>query len=724
MISYRYLRYLLAGAAMPPAMAFAQSADQSPSPAASSASDAAEIVVTAQKRAQSLIDVPIAITAIGGDELAARGVTNNYDMVKLVPGLDVSQTGAQVFIFLRGVGGNAIYVGGENPVAEHMNGVYVASRYVQGSTLFDVERVEVVKGPQGDLYGRNATGGSINIITRKPTDTLSANGRLTIGNYGLVNVEGGVGGPIAGDKLTARIAGSIVSRNGYGRNIATGVETDDEHDQSVRLTVNFRPSEQFSFELIGDYYHADDRRGPPHSGQGRPDVILPGVALGGRTETRPWDISSEADFRNKAENWGVTGTANLVLNDALTLRSITGYRNWSNYILNQDFDGTDVYYSGGHNYEKGNQFSEEAQLLVDTGNLNAVFGLYYFNSNINGNIFVDISQALVDLYGAPPGGYFIQSGYFKTDAYAAFGSATYKFGDISVTGGVRYSSETRSADGSTVGGFPPALITGGKRTWSSVTPKISISYMPTDDINAYVTVSKGFKSGFFNVGQLAPLEPETLWAYEAGLKIRVLGRKLYLEAAAFHYDYSNQAVVKSVGPTTQTENAASSRINGAELSLRALPITGLNLSASLTYLDARYKNYFSDDPTYPELGLRDLKGNRLPGAPKWSYRFSADYRIDTGNGSALTPGVNVTGRSRTFFDPYNHSPADQRRYALVDANLTYDSGHAWKVSVWGRNLGNKAIKQIITTASGILGYPAVAYYQPPRTYGVDLTFGF
>ncbi|ABQ69768.1 TonB-dependent receptor, plug [Rhizorhabdus wittichii RW1] len=281
-----------------------------------------EIIVTAQKRSESVQDVPLAVSAVGGATLDRLGVGNPLQLGATVPNFNLQTNSGVTYIYLRGVGNNFLGLGIDSNVAYHANGVYIARPRAQVSSYFDVDRIEVVRGPQGDLYGRNATGGSINVITRKPTDAFSANATLSVGNYGLVQGEAGVGGAIVPGKVAVRAAGFFVDRGGYGKNEATGKDVDNRKEQAGRLTVELTPSEPLTIEIIADYFHANDAWGVVHqAGSGIPGALTLAESLG-NFPSKIRNVVSGVDPNRKIRAWGVQGTATLDLADNMSLRSI------------------------------------------------------------------------------------------------------------------------------------------------------------------------------------------------------------------------------------------------------------------------------------------------------------------------------------------------------------------------------------------------------------------
>ena len=676
----------------------------------------ADIVVTAQKRSESIQDIPLAVSAVSSDELSRLRITTAVDLGAVDPNLNIQDSNGRVQIYLRGVGNNFLGLGTESNVAYHFNGVYVARPRAQVASFFDVERIEVVRGPQGDLYGRNATGGSINVISRKPTEDFTADATISIGNYASRRVEVGVGGAIVPDKIAVRAAGYFVDRDGFGKNEVTGNDVNDRNEQAARLSVDITPSEVFSVELIGDYFHGKDSSTAVHQhGRGLSGVPTLSETLGD-LPSNIWNINSALDPRRDLTVWGLQGTTSLELSQAVSLKMITAYRE-SRFDVLDDLTGNNPVLQRSTQKEDQHQFSNELQLLASGDRWNLIVGAYYFTEDVNG--FANIS-----IFGGPA--QFDQRGSANTKAYAAFANGSYELVDkLKLVLGARYSEEKRRSTGSGTFGFPPGIPTGGRQDFNSFTPKFTLQYEPTTNLSLYAGVSKEFKSGGFTIGAPGPaVRPETLWSYEAGVKAQMFDRRLTANVAAFWYDYSQIVVTRIVGAQTIDENAGKATIKGLEFELTARPVNHLRIDASLGLLDATFDRYDTADPLNPAAGVLSLSGNRLPGTSKYTGRVGAVYDIPIGDAQKISLGADMTFAGDTFFDPFEHRTASQPAYELYNANVTFDSGGIWSLTAWVHNLTDETIISSEAVSADFLGYPRLAYLRDPRTYGVDLKLTF
>ena len=558
----RSVKLLLLPMAMWPSSSFAQAnadiaAQQRPANVERVADDAKpsgleDIVVTAQRYEQRLQDVPLAVSAVSAESLARSGVTNILQMTGAVPSLTVTRLFGVVNLYMRGVGSGFINVGGDPGVAFHQDGVYIGRPRAQVTGFIDVDHIEVLRGPQGTLYGRNATAGAINVIVRKPTDELKADARLTVGNYDLARFEGGIGGPIAGDTLSARVAISASRRSGYGENIVTGHDIDNLREIGGRLSLRFTPSSDFEYLVMGDYYKAHDRAFATHYfGSARSNTI----PTGERNGIVPSDIrdySSETDPRRDFKAYGVAGIGTWQVSDDLTLKSTTAYRK-SNSVVAADGDGSSVPLIAVLHTERARQITQEFQSTFKAGPVTAVGGLFYYNERIAGSTRVDLFYIPL-VGGSGPG-------KGETNAYAAYGQLSYTFFDrLTLHGALRYSKEHRESSGFQVRTPLPVV----KRSWDAFTPRFTAEYKFNPDIMVYASATKGFKSGVLLLGGTnPPVNPETLWSYEAGMKAQFLDNHLQTNLAVFHYDYKNLQVSRSLNTVALVENAASARIRGA-----------------------------------------------------------------------------------------------------------------------------------------------------------------
>jgi iron complex outermembrane receptor protein len=743
-------------ALLDPSGAAAQSTAQVASPAAASAEgveppvaqDATgDIVVTAQRRSESVQKTPIAVSAIGGDALQSRGAINLASIGASVPGLNVSEQVGQARLTLRGIGVDNISTGAESSVAFNQDGVFFSRSAAALASFYDVDRVEVLRGPQGTLYGRNATGGSVNIITNRPTDTYHGGVSLTAGNRDTIIAEGFVSGGLASN-VSGRLSFQTQYHGGYGKNLVTGSDIDNKSSQAVRGQILFEPDSRLSILIGGDYYSSDDRSNTYHyfgpggfTASGQP-VVPTGLLLGGFAAKSERDIASANDPRSKAEFYGSRIDVNYQLSDSVGLRSLSAYRR-SDYRVRSDISPTSVELFPINVSEKSDQFTQELQLNVDTDTNKLVTGVFYMHETIDGSLAGPLSLLAV---GGPPvlvQGFFA-GGRLKTDAAAAFAQDTYSVTDrFRVTLGARYSWERKKVDDQSDFDFSrPYSPTNVPLTprhmddakFHSVTPKVGLDFDLASRTLLYASFSKGFKSGTYNLGSTGPaLRPEKVDAYEVGLKTTLLDGALRANLAGFYYDYSDLQVGKVQNQLVVLENAATARIYGIEGEFTAKPLRDVTLSLNASWLHARFLDYVTVDQARPagdgrtidaDSGLPafDLRGNTLPQSPNYTLDFAAEYTAHVLGGSLTLRGES-NWSDRVYFSPFNRDELSQRPTSVQNAFITFEPGAKdWRLSFFIRNIADKTIRSAGQVATTLVGSPLIGFVKPPRTFGA--TFGF
>ncbi|MDB5579278.1 MAG: TonB-dependent receptor [Bradyrhizobium sp.] len=745
---------LIALAACNPAMAqssqptASQDPAQAPVPGATT-SEIADIVVTAEHRSARLQDTPIAIAAFGGAELQRQHITSLDGLVTKIPNVQFSQQLGMARIFIRGVGLDSQSPGADPRVAIYTDGVYNARPQAGFASFFDLDRVEVLNGPQGTLYGRNATAGAVNIITRDPTDKLSGYGTITVGNYSLVQTEGAISGPLT-DTLDARLAFTTSNRGGFGKNISTGDDVDDDDRRGVRGKLLFKPGGDFRVLLEGDYWReADHGASGSHFLMNTPGNQDYGQEQGYVLPTGPFDTAG-SNPHTRIKTYGGASTIDFGL-AGFHLTSVTGYRHTTSHVDGNADQSTADFIKLTLD-EKSDMVTQEVRLARTIGLADILVGGYYFHENNFALTVANTSSAYFPAFGASasgnccigipkqPGPFVIlQGGYFggtqHTDAYALFTQETFHItSTLSLDLGVRYSYEKRNIDQfyqfdlSRPAGTLPILTaaTGAtyasqEASWDSLDPKVTLHYKITPDVMAYVTYTKGFKSGGFNFSQIQPaFAPEKLDDWEGGIKADFWDRRLRVNLAAFHYKYSNLQVNTVVQTSLLTTNAGGATVDGVEAQISAAPTNNLHVDLNAAWLDARYTDFTTIDPGHPQLGLQNLAGNRLQYAPRGKISGSIAYTINTKLGS-FTPRADLAWSDHFFFSQFNLPYIAQKSYYLGNLYLDFDAGNGWTASAFLKNVGDKRYL-IASVQSGLfLGGQAVGQYGDPRTFGVSIT---
>jgi iron complex outermembrane receptor protein len=752
-----YRAALLCASSLSLFMATAASAADTPPPTEEQAG-LEDIVVTAEKRETRVQTTPLAITAMNQDMLISRNIANVADLASYVPGFHFGETFGQPKLSIRGISYSNLSTGAEASVAMNINGIYVSRPAGQLGSFFDIAQVEVLRGPQGTLYGRNATGGAVNVTTGKPTEDLSGYARLSYGNYNDVVVEGAVSGALDNDgKILVRLAGMSENRDGYGKNLTTDNDVDDRDTKGVRGTLTLKPVDGLNITLSAEYNRQKDHSGAPHmlaeGGKlGEPGALgdTPlGIANGGSALFRSRDTLADQDTRYHREGQNYSADISYDLGSNVMFRSLTGYRKL-NWQLTSDLDQTSFPFSVINYDESSEQFSQELNLSGKSSVVDWTVGLYYFDEKLEGQFHIP------QFYGAPdaPGVFrnnYAAGGDLKTKAYAAFGQATFHATDtLSLIVGGRYSHEKKSEDDRYVDfanatrflelydpdnpPFAPTTFYQSK-SWNSFTPKVGIQFQATPDTMAYATVSRGFKAGLYNLGGTSAaagnpldrtnpvLNPEKVWAYEAGLKSTFLHNRARLNLAGFYYDYTGLQVSKATDFTIIFSNAASAEIYGLELEGDALLTDQLRLRGSASWLHARFKEFDTLDPSHPSLGVQDLSGNTLSQAPDFTARLGLEYTLPVGTGSVIAR-VEGNYTSRTYFSEFNLKSVSQPEYAMADGYLTYRSDGGWQVMGFVKNITNKKVLDFNYQSTPTQGDPLLGWFAPPRTYGVQFRYDF
>jgi iron complex outermembrane receptor protein len=614
--------------------------------------------------------------------------------------------------------------------------------------MYDLERVEVLRGPQGTLYGRNATGGAINFISKKPTEDFEATVSADVGDYSKVRLEGAVSGTLVEDTLTGRVSGLYHNRDGYTDNIFPDVgrgldELDDKDLWSLRGQLSWQASDSVTVDLRGDVYN-DDSNPVPYKYVDDPliyfgDPVTPGIPFPNplandlRTVSQGYEFDVPGfgfsiDSAGTWDQWGLLGTVNWELANGMTLKSITSYRDIEFEWLN-DGDGIEAYLVTYFQIDDSEQFTQEFQLISDDeGPLTWTAGVYFLDEDADSFIGIPLPLGF-DLPLAV-----IIAGESETTAYAVFGEATWAFReDLRLNLGLRYSYEEKDAayvDDRTSLGAPAPGVVDDKDDWNSVTPKIGLDWFWTEDVMFYAGITKGFKSGGFNLLAVQPsYDEEEVWSYEIGTKGRYLDGRLQLNASAFYYDYDDLQVGKVVQLNATIENAAAATIYGAEVELKALLADNLTIDWGLSLLETEYDEFQTEDKGLPGAPTVSLEGNELPRAPNVTSSLSALYNWELGGSGNVEIWGNWQYTDDQFFTPFNRANFEQDSYSVLNASLTYRTADGrWAVSVYGDNLGDEdyftnALESGVPTP-GIDPLVPQFFVGAPRTWGVRVKFNY
>ena len=732
---------LLTAAAVPAfilaAPAFAQDSAEGDVPSGG----VGEIVVTAQKRAQNLQDVPISVSAFDDTAIREAGFTNSLSIGDQVPNLEIKTFGGVPNIFIRGVGNNDFNASSIGPISIYRDDVVVASTGSQIFSLFDLERIEVVRGPQGTLFGKNTTGGAIQFFSKLPDGKFEGNARFGYGRFDLFEGEAAVSLPLA-DTLSLRVAGIVRRRDGEKINLFTGDRAIDVDEAAARAILRWQPAGDTDVRLsVGGGRDRSDYL------ENKPVGTLGGADLFGYSDPFPDDpnlLNFNGQSRNHSDNVFVNLNIAQSFGD-FTFKSISGYDK-SDVDNRVDVDGGTKRVDEITFLTDAEQWTQEFQLAYDKGPLNAIAGLYYFQENLDADSNADLLGELTFAQGALP---LITRATRKNKAYAIFGQATYAvLPTLRLTVGGRYTIDkvraTHRAD--LIPGFFDADIPDGapvplvpfaslRDTFKSFSWRIAADVDVTDDILAYASVDRGFKAGGFNIGiitsvaERTQVDPEYLTSYEIGLKSTLFDRRLRLNLSAFYYDYSDLQVLSvnrqagSAVPTLGLDNAADATIKGIEVEATAVPTDWLDMGLNLGILDAKYKNYLSGaiDPVTGD--PRDFSGNRMPGAPKFTLSTHAQVTVPLGRfETRWRAEYNYTGK-KYYNNAEDELISSGEGYGLLNLRVAFaDPDQGWELAAWAKNVTGKAYIVDATDTSGFGFVPR--YYGERATYGAEFSFKF
>ncbi len=690
------------------------------------------IVVTAQKREENLQDIPLSVTAISGDTLKSMSALSYEDIAPMVPGFSMtSYNPTQPQFFIRGVGSTGTTAGEDTSVGVFVDDVYAGRAGIQSGRFLDVERVEVLRGPQGTLYGRNVAGGAINVISKKPGSEAEGYVEGTYGRFDRTEIRGAIGGPIAG-KTQARLAVGYDARDGYITNATTGSDNLREYDNlTARGHLLFDLSYNTQLLLSADYFNGNEV-GPasreaivttvPVLAGGIPGIPLNTPSPSIRTTELPVDGDNEREFYG--------ASARLDIETAIgTFTSITAFRT-SDYNIFEDVSSYGLPILGQD--ESADQWTQELRLTSTGSLLEWTAGAYFLAEDIDR---VDITQ----VSGPVPGETLFldraeYSQHAETSSYAVFGQATYPvFDRLDITLGARYTVDEKdfAMDASGVSTFFRVLPEGPfsvdtDESFNEFTGKLSAAYRFSQDDLAYLSFSQGYKSGGFNGvsttfdDAIVPFEPETADTFEIGLRSEWLDNRLRLNLAVFYTDYQDLQVfqIRDVGSLI-ISNAASAEIRGFEVESILSPFDGLNLGFTYAYLDTEYKEFISAD------GSEDLSGNNLTRSPENSFSLSTEYIMALGAAGELRFRADYSYRDKLYIQPENRPLDTIDSYALLNARITYETNSNVSVSLFGKNLTDEEYMVHTFDADTILrNNIGSAVYADPRTWGITVGYKY
>ncbi|MDY0068130.1 MAG: TonB-dependent receptor [Steroidobacteraceae bacterium] len=719
-----------------------------------------EIVVTAQKRSEDIQKVPIALTVISGDQLGEQGIRRAEDLSMGVPNLQVSQPlgqGLPVFS-LRGVSMSDFSLSQNGPIAIYYDEVYKGNWAIMGLGFFDLERLEVLKGPQGTLYGKNTTGGAINFIARKPSFETGGYLSAGFGNYDRYSAEGALETALS-DTLGARIAFTMDRADGTLKNVYPGApDANSTRQHGIRTSFRFKPNDIVDVTLRASTTFQNPRAYgipgiPGPDGVGGPITTLFGVPGDFRTGLDRREIESPEIRRQDFRTHAVAVNADIRLTDAFTLTSISSW-DQGTMRVNEESDGTPLSLGDHRYYGRTKQIAQDLRLTSEfDGPFNFIIGAFYGDEQIWNNtdlrflMDIDVNDdGAIDAQDCLDGGFFIACNYFnrfkqEKRSIAAYSDLTYDATDrLTLRGGVRYTrdkgelrdffAQLRAPDQTPLFNVIPGSATDPFATTSmdfkdnDVSGKIGFDYDLSDTAMLYASYSRGYRGAafnaqaFFSPAELSIAEPEELQAVEVGFKTDLFDRRMRFNGSAFWYEYENQQVL-DVDPATTVQtlvNLPKSRIVGAELDAEIRATDYLGVSVAVGYTDSEVRKGSSQ-------GI-DISGNRLISTPRLTLSSAVDWSIPLGQWGSADMRVDAAYASKQHYDLLNRPSTTEDSYWLMNSRVRiHPDDDRYGVALWVKNLTDTFYRTNRIDITENFGY-IYNHVNEPRTYGVTFDVKF
>ena len=713
-----------------------------------------EIQVTARRRSESLQDVPIAVTAFSADALAMRGATDITEIAQIAPSVTLEPsraTNSTLTAFIRGVGQQDPLAGFEQGVALYIDDVYIARPQGALLDIYDIERIEILRGPQGTLYGRNAVGGAIKYVTKRLADEPEGNLKLSYGTYNQIDAIGKFSTPLS-EKVRVGATIASLNRDGYGKNLTTGEEHYNKQIFAARASIEMMPSDTVFVRIAADYTDDDSNAVAGH--RVNPATISGNAVLDNvyDTEAGASQNASTAGINgnNEVESKGIYGSIEWQASDTVTLKSITAYReDYTESVIDfdalpvDDFDAPVIY--------DNSQFSQELQLLYESDKLNGVFGFYYLDASASNDFDVFLGQLGRIAFGNELVAY--TGGSVDTKAWSVFADVTYDFSEkLSLTLGGRYTEDKRTADifratylgaGSPFFGNDDAIFLAAssdfeaERTFTDFSPRIALNYAASDDINLYASFGSGFKAGSFDPrgANFASPEvalgyaPEQLDSYEAGIKSTWLDGRARTNIAVFYSNYKDMQIPGSLPIDTDGDgindgfvgtvtNAGKAEIKGIEFEGEFLLTENLTLQTSLNVLDAEIKEWLLN-------GENVADQREVQNTPEFMSYVGLTYFTDVSTGTvSVHANWSHKGSIVQFETPI--PDLDQEAYSIANASVVYTSDeNKWSFGVHAKNLFDTRYKTAGYNFPTLgLENNVTTFYGPPLTVTATFKYNF
>lgn len=659
-----------------------------------------EIVVTGAKTGETLLQrTPTAITAITADELEYSFVTELDDIQLRVPGMITGgTTGFSMPLTLRGITSRTRGVGADPAVSVYVDGVPFGRSMATAFDLFDIEQVEVLRGPQGTLWGRNSIGGAVSITTSRPSQELGAYFEGSYGNFGQQRIRASVDGPIVDDEVAAKLSFTRFERDGFQENLADDRDLNDRRSHILRGSLLLTPSDSLEINISSDWAINDTR-----------------LAFGTLTEgvvADPDVVDVDANNTLDTEQFGMSTILDYQLGDIGDFTSVTAFRKTSSDLIS-DSDSTGASLVEFHSEESATQFNQEFRLNGEIADrFQWLAGLHYFHetASVDWRVFV-IASSPVD----PVVETFAQT---ETNSYAAFAQTQYQLTDrLRASAGLRYTHDKKEFNFSNQA-TPPTRLDGDSGV---LTPRITLDYQASDDVMVYASASRGYNAGGFSFTNPQDFyDPEFVWAYELGVKSTFADNRARLNLAGFYSDYTDLQVTTAQGLGVNViQNAATAEIYGAEGELAVQLGDNFEINVSGAYTTAKFDEFIR---VLPDGSSVDNSGKYLERAPKWTGSIIAAYTAPVGDLGSIRLQGEWSYIGRTFFNSDNLPLSDGGRYSLLNASVTLNFDDSrWFVSIYGKNLSNeREIDAFSVPGAGSV----LVLYNAPRTYGGRVGFRY
>jgi iron complex outermembrane receptor protein len=725
-----------------------------------------EIMVTAQKRSQSSQDVPISLNVFNEDMLKKMGVNDFGDLTKATPGFSLSgASDAFPSPYIRGIGTNDNGIGTDPSVGIYIDGIYASRKGGAIGDLMDIERVEILKGPQGTLFGRNSIGGAISITTQKPTNELSGKIEVGLGNYNLQTVKGMINLPLLEDHLFARISMAKRKRDGWLINVVDGNRGHAKDRESLRARLVWMPSDNLKLDAVSFWSRWDDTSAYYENLESDPN--LPVSELTKDFEDK-WAVNGGLDLRGNSSNdqnpplipilqrdlrsQSLTVTADL--SERLTLTSMSSYREYETRTAGE-YDGSEYFVAENRGSIESNEtIGQEFRLSGDWSN---------FNWFLGASAQRERNSLAFNLAAADPIGInlfipFVEKSFVETgtDSYAIFGDSTWSITDrLNMTFGARYSLDDKSISYKNPTQDEGLILTMGRgyimpirsqfvneageidesradlnESWSNLSPRLVFDYQAFEDTMFFASITGGYKSGAFNTypspvrdpsdpdflsvfpSATEPVEPEEVINYELGFKSTWIDRRLTFNASVFAFDYTELQVFVITDSVVQLRNAGAASAEGVEFETTFHLTHNWTFAANGLFIEATFDEYQDAE--------RDLSGSEMYFAPNFSGSFSVDYHVPVFDYGEFRTFISYAYKGEHSIDP----DYVQSAYSLLSANISFSSfDETWDISIWGNNIADEAFISNYVDQGRAYGFVG-AVRNEPRTYGISASYKF